>query len=112
MKKQISMLIELCHRYGTSRFVNGGGGNISWKSKNTLWIKASGTYLSLADETTLLEVRRKPLEDLYRSRAPQDTNDREAWAKQIVQRAMEDSRSAGRPSVETPLHDLFDAAAH
>ncbi|MCP4047343.1 MAG: class II aldolase [Gammaproteobacteria bacterium] len=103
-------LIALCHRYGTTRFVSGGGGNISWKNKDTLWIKASGTYLSKADETTLVAVNREPLGELYRTPAPPDSSEREAWAKQIIQSAVEDNASSGRPSVETPLHDLFEAA--
>jgi len=103
-------LVALCHRYGTPRFVSGGGGNVSWKNKNTLWIKASGTYLAEADETTLVAVKREPLGELYRTPTPENTNEREAWAKQIVQSAVEDSVSPGRPSVETPLHDLFEAA--
>ena len=87
-----------------------GGGNVSWKNKSTLWIKASGTYLSEADETTLVAVKREPLGDLYRTPAPADPNEREAWANQIVQSAVKDKVSSGRPSVETPLHDLFDTA--
>jgi rhamnose utilization protein RhaD (predicted bifunctional aldolase and dehydrogenase) len=109
MKKQISMLIALCRRYGSSKFVNGGGGNVSCKNEHTLWIKASGTYLSKADETTLVAVDRKLLGDLYLSPAPEDINGREAWANQIVQQAAKDNPSSGRPSVETPLHDLFEA---
>jgi len=110
LKNQIDILVALCRRYGTSNYVNGGGGNVSWKNQDTLWIKASGTYLAEADEATLVEVRRKPLGELYRSPAPQDTNEREDWAKHIVQNAVEDSQSSGRPSVETPLHDLFETA--
>ena len=110
MKEQIDSLVALCRRYGTSKFVNGGGGNVSWKNQDSLWIKASGTYLAEADETTLVAVNRKPLGDLYRSPVPEDASEREAWAKQIVQRAVKDDLSPGRPSVETPLHDLFEAA--
>lgn len=111
MKNQIDILVALCRRYGTSNYVNGGGGNISWKNHDMLWIKASGTYLAEADETTIVAVRRKPLGELYRFPAPQDTNEREDWAKHIVHDAVEDnSPSTGRPSVETPLHDLFEAA--
>ncbi len=110
LKAQIDILVNLCRRYGTSNFVSGGGGNVSWKNQDVLWIKASGTYLAEADETTLVAVNRNRLGDLYRSQTPQDPAEREAWAKQIVQHAVEDSLSPGRPSVETPLHDLFEAA--
>jgi rhamnose utilization protein RhaD (predicted bifunctional aldolase and dehydrogenase) len=108
--KQLNTLIALCRRYGSSRYVSAGGGNVSWKDKDTLWIKASGTYLADADETTLVAVRRKALGDLYRTPVPANTSEREAWAKQIIHQAVENSESCGRPSVETPLHDLFEAA--
>jgi len=110
LKVQIDRLVALCRRYGTSKFVNGGGGNVSWKNQDVLWIKASGTYLAEADETMLVAVNRRPLGDLYRSPAPQAATERDAWAKHIIQNAVEDSLSPGRPSVETPLHDLFEAA--
>jgi rhamnose utilization protein RhaD (predicted bifunctional aldolase and dehydrogenase) len=109
LKKQIATLIALCHRYGTSRYVSGGGGNVSWKNNQTLWIKASGTYLSQADLSTLVTVRREPLGDLYRTPAPEDISEREDWANRIVQSAVTGDGSGARPSVETPLHDLFSA---
>jgi len=110
LSEKIENLVALCHRYGSSKFVGGGGGNVSWKNKHTLWIKASGTYLVKTDATTLVAVRRDPLWELYRSAVPQDIGEREAWAQEIVRQAVEDFSSSGRPSVETPLHDLFDAA--
>ena len=40
---------EFCHKIGKdSLFVQGAGGNVSWKEDNLLWIKASGTWLSKA----------------------------------------------------------------
>ena len=57
-----------------------------------------------------MAVNRKPLGDLYLVPAPEDASEREAWAKHIIQRAVEDDWSSLRPSVETPLHDLFEAA--
>ncbi len=110
MKNQINQLVALCHRYGTSRFVSAGGGNVSWKNGQTLWIKASGTFLADADATTLVAVKRERLGDLYRTPVPENTSEREAWAKHIVHQAVEPGASSGRPSVETPLHDLFAAA--
>ena len=42
-----SSINKFCHDIGTDRLlVQGAGGNISWKDKNTMWIKASGTWLS------------------------------------------------------------------
>lgn len=109
VREQIKTLIELCHRYGTSTYVNCGGGNISWKDGDILWIKASGTYLSQASEETLVAVRRQPLQTLYQATVPEDANERETWAKWIIQQAVAADMAASRPSVETPLHGLFEA---
>ena len=109
MKEQVKTLVTLCHRYGTTKYVKGGGGNISWKKEDILLIKASGTYLSQASEDTLVAVSRQPLRALYQASAPQDLKAREAWAKQIIQQAVVFQMAPGRASVETPLHDLFEA---
>jgi rhamnose utilization protein RhaD (predicted bifunctional aldolase and dehydrogenase) len=40
-------VITLCARIGTDPLlVQGAGGNVSWKDGDTLWIKASGTWLA------------------------------------------------------------------
>ena len=40
---------ELCNKLGEDQLlVQGAGGNISWKEDDTLWVKASGTWLSKA----------------------------------------------------------------
>lgn len=41
---------EFCAQIGTDHLlVQGAGGNVSWKDGDTLWIKASGTWLAHAD---------------------------------------------------------------
>ena len=110
MKKQIRTLLTLCHRYGAAQFVKAGGGNISWKDNDIVWIKASGTCLSEASEDTLVAIRRQLLRTLYQASVPEDLKAREAWAKQVIWETAVDKVAPGRPSVETPLHDLFEAA--
>jgi rhamnose utilization protein RhaD (predicted bifunctional aldolase and dehydrogenase) len=40
-------IVQYCKRIGTdSMLVQGGGGNVSWKDNETLWVKASGTCLA------------------------------------------------------------------
>jgi HAD superfamily hydrolase (TIGR01549 family) len=40
-------VVEYCERIGTDpMLVQGAGGNISWKDNETLWVKASGTWLA------------------------------------------------------------------
>ena len=42
-------ILDFCHRLGKNKLlVQGGGGNVSWKTKSKLWIKASGTNLGSA----------------------------------------------------------------
>jgi len=44
-------IIKYCTTIGSDPlFVQGAGGNVSWKEGNTLWIKASGTWLAEAAE--------------------------------------------------------------
>jgi len=44
-------VIEYCSSIGADPLlVQGAGGNVSWKDKDTLWVKASGTWLAEAAE--------------------------------------------------------------
>tara|TARA_B110000503_G_scaffold22004_1_gene33711 strand:- start:24 stop:1019 length:996 start_codon:yes stop_codon:yes gene_type:complete len=54
-KKKISSQINIfCQKIGKNKLlVQGGGGNVSWKDKSTLWIKASGTNLSKAGKKNI-----------------------------------------------------------
>ena len=37
----------MCTMFGANPLlVQGAGGNVSWKEEDTLWVKASGTWLS------------------------------------------------------------------
>ncbi|HQU99331.1 MAG TPA: class II aldolase/adducin family protein [Nitrosomonas sp.] len=46
-----TQMIEFCATIGKNPLlVQGAGGNVSWKNKDTLWIKASGTWLAEADQ--------------------------------------------------------------
>ena len=42
-------VIEYCSTIGADPLlVQGAGGNVSWKEEDTLWVKASGTWLAEA----------------------------------------------------------------
>jgi rhamnose utilization protein RhaD (predicted bifunctional aldolase and dehydrogenase) len=48
MRKDI---VEFCHMVGADPLlVQGAGGNVSWKDGDTIWIKASGTWLAEAEK--------------------------------------------------------------
>ena len=87
---------EYCAKIGNnSLLVQGAGGNISWKEGNTLWVKASGTWLAEALEqdifvpVDLLSLKQAFVNDDY----------------SIDPRVLGDSSL--RPSIETLLHALM-----
>ena len=75
--------------------VQAAGGNISWKSGDTLWIKASGTWLADAEQKDIfVPVDRKPIDAAL---ASGDYN---------ISPKVEEGYSL-RPSIETLLHALM-----
>jgi len=101
-------IVALSHEFGTPEFVKGGGGNTSAKNGETLWIKPSGTTLAGLQEGNFVAVDRKALGALYAMDVPPDAAAREAKVKDLMMAAI-CGGSRGRPSVETPLHDIFRA---
>lgn len=89
-------LVSFCTTYGQNPFlVQGAGGNISYKSKSSMFIKASGKRISNAEkenifvEIDLNAVRKKVLSGDF-------------WTKPVSV----DSENM-KPSIETVLHVLF-----
>jgi rhamnose utilization protein RhaD (predicted bifunctional aldolase and dehydrogenase) len=74
--------------------VQGAGGNVSWKEGDTLWVKASGTWLADAAEKDIFV----PV-DLLHLRAAIEDGDFSVSPKVI-------GGSLLRPSIETLLHAL------
>jgi rhamnose utilization protein RhaD (predicted bifunctional aldolase and dehydrogenase) len=90
------LVTEYCVSIGTDpMLVQGAGGNVSWKDNDTLWIKASGTWLADADEKDIFA--RVDLKRLKRSINIGDYN-----VSPSVQ-----GDSTLRPSIETLLHALM-----
>jgi len=87
---------EYCKAIGTDRMlVQGAGGNVSWKDNNTLWIKASGTWLADAGNRDIFV----PV-DLPHLQAAITSGDFEISPKLSA-------KSSLRPSIETLLHALM-----
>ena len=87
---------QMCVELGANPLlVQGAGGNVSWKEKDTLWIKASGTWLSDAtDEDIFIPT------NLVHIRAAIDEGRFDVTP--IVT-----SASTLKPSIETLLHALM-----
>lgn len=89
-------VVDLCVKVGSDFLLaQGAGGNVSWKEKDTLWIKASGTWLKDARENDIFlpldieTIRDQVLNKNFRS-IPQPTNG-----------------DKKRPSIETWFHALL-----
>lgn len=89
-------VIEYCTAIGADRLlVQGAGGNVSWKDADTLWVKASGTWLAEAAEKDVFV----PV-DLSNLRTLLDGGDFTATPRLR-------GESELKPSIETLLHALM-----
>lgn len=107
--QELKTLAELSHEFGTDDFVKGGGGNTSFKNTETLWIKPSGLALPEMTPDSFVPIDRAALAALYTTPAPDDSSEREALVGAMMAAAVASDKGQ-RASVETPLHDSFDAA--
>ena len=90
-------VINFCSVIGADpMLVQGAGGNISWKDGNTLWVKASGTWLSDSKVDNIFV----PVELDHLQSAIKEGN------FSIIPKVI--GRSILRPSIETLLHALLD----
>uniref|UniRef100_UPI00375313F4 class II aldolase/adducin family protein n=1 Tax=Undibacterium sp. TaxID=1914977 RepID=UPI00375313F4 len=89
-------VIAYCAKLGTDPLlVQGAGGNVSWKAGNSLWVKASGTWLAQAHEKDIFVAV-----DLPHLKAAIANGDMAVTPRPA-------SDSALRPSIETLLHALM-----
>ena len=103
----LDIISSLSREFGTPDYVKGGGGNTSVKTGDTLWIKPSGTTLAGLTPEAFVAVDRRALSVLYTMDVPPAADEREAKVKDAMTAAV-CGGSRGRPSVETPLHDMLD----
>jgi rhamnose utilization protein RhaD (predicted bifunctional aldolase and dehydrogenase) len=103
----LKIIVELSHEFGSADYVKGGGGNTSVKNETTLWVKPSGTTLGGLTEKTFVAMNRAKINELYDVETPKEASAREELVKNRMAAAVEND--AGRPSVEAPLHNVFEA---
>jgi rhamnose utilization protein RhaD (predicted bifunctional aldolase and dehydrogenase) len=104
----LDVITELSHEFGTDSYVRGGGGNTSCKNETTLWVKPSGTTLAALTPERFVALDRAALGRLYALDTPQEPAEREALVKAMMEQALLPG-TAGRASVEAPLHDSLGA---
>jgi NAD(P)-dependent dehydrogenase (short-subunit alcohol dehydrogenase family)/rhamnose utilization protein RhaD (predicted bifunctional aldolase and dehydrogenase) len=109
MKPEISDLLSISDHYGrNSEYVIAGGGNTSYKDKETIRIKASGTPLAGITEEGLVTMSREKLAVISSGSYSEDTVRREEEVKNDMFKAILDPEKGKRPSVETSLHNLIN----
>ncbi len=108
MEKKLEAIAALSRKYGSNAdYVFLGGGNTSVKNKDFLYIKPSGVALATIKAEQFVKIDRASLEEMFVSEMPTDASAREAKAKSFLERSVRPI-GAGRPSVETPVHDVID----
>ncbi len=89
-------ITQYCAKIGTDPLlVQGAGGNVSWKDEDTLWVKASGTWLADAVEKDIFV----PI-DLQHLRTALDSGNFAVTPIAL-------GESALKPSIESLLHALM-----
>lgn len=107
--KELKDLVEISRFYGAdSRYVIAGGGNTSYKSKDKLWVKASGYSLATIIEEGFAVLDRAKLDAMADKKYSSNTAEREEQVKNDLADAC--ITKDKRPSVETSLHNAMSAS--
>lgn len=103
----LALLAAMSNKYGADpAYVLAGGGNTSFKCKEYLWIKGSGTSLATIQAQDFVVMDREALGAMWSKDYPADEAARESAVLEDMMAARIPGESR-RPSVETLLHDLF-----
>ncbi len=110
METGIEQLIEISQLFGKNPlYVIAGGGNTSFKTKDKLWIKASGSALASIDESGLVCLSRQGLSQMAEKNYSTIPAQREEEVKNDLNASILYPKDK-RPSVETSLHEIIDYA--
>lgn len=105
---KLDQLIEISRYYGDhSAYVIAGGGNTSYKTSDTMWIKASGIPLAGIGKDGFVSLSREKLSLIESETFSEDSVVREEQVKALMKEAIISPKNL-RPSVETSLHNLLD----
>jgi len=106
--QELRDLASVSRRYGADLdFVFLGGGNTSFKTAETLYIKPSGVALAEIQPEQFIRMDRQALARVFTTGLPADVWEKEAAVKGLMEAAVRPLGS-GRASVEAPVHDVID----
>ena len=105
--KELIELEKMSNRYGSDpKYVLAGGGNTSFKTEDTLFVKGSGTSLATIKAEDFVNMHRPALAAMWDKAYPECEAERERVVLSDMMLARKEGETR-RPSVETLLHDLF-----
>ena len=104
----LAELTALSHEFGGPGYVLAGGGNTSAKTADVMWIKPSGLALQDMQPDLFVAIDRARLSGLYTYQPSPVAAERERAVQEWMAAARQPGQT-GRPSVETPLHDMLEA---
>ena len=108
--QQLQDLATVSRRYGADLdFVFLGGGNTSFKTAESLYIKPSGVALAEIQPEQFICLERRALARVFSERLPAAVWEKEAAVKALMEAAVR-PLGAGRASVEAPVHEVIDYA--
>jgi len=107
MDSLLKILTEATRKFGSDKYVKGGGGNSSAKTRETIWVKPSGSTMGSITADKFVALERSKILRMDEVSLAGDVKKREALAKDIMTAAVMPD-STGRPSVEAPLHNLLE----
>jgi rhamnose utilization protein RhaD (predicted bifunctional aldolase and dehydrogenase) len=101
-------LAKISRFYGANPdYVIAGGGNTSFKDKDYLYVKASGTSLAKAKPGDFVKMDRAALAKIWQKTYPAGADARESAVLADMMAARAPGEEKKRPSVETLLHDIL-----
>lgn len=104
----LEQLINISQYYGNNiEYVIAGGGNTSFKDKENIWVKASGTSLSTIKTSGFVCLSRSKLKLIKEKNYSPNSTKREEQVKQDLKDAIVTPTHL-RPSVETSMHEIID----
>jgi NAD(P)-dependent dehydrogenase (short-subunit alcohol dehydrogenase family)/rhamnose utilization protein RhaD (predicted bifunctional aldolase and dehydrogenase) len=108
--QQLIDLAAVSRQYGADQdYICLGGGNTSFKTADTLYIKPSGVSLAEIQAGQFIRLDRKAVSRIFTEPLPEDVWQREAAVKALMEGAVRPVGS-GRASVEAPVHHAIDYA--
>jgi NAD(P)-dependent dehydrogenase (short-subunit alcohol dehydrogenase family)/rhamnose utilization protein RhaD (predicted bifunctional aldolase and dehydrogenase) len=108
MEKQLTQLVKISNKFGTNDFALAGGGNTSYKNKEFICVKASGTRLVSITEKGFVKLYRDKLSSISSRTYSQNPDERESQVKSDLYKSIVSLETTLRPSVETSIHDLIN----